>query len=59
MKNVLTFLEFFLSFHSCSKQESKECQEMEHLPSVQEMISEFAPVQISTDLSFLSERERK
>lgn len=32
---------------------------MNSLPSIQEMLSEFAPVRISADLSFFSEREKK
>lgn len=59
MKILLIFLGFFLTFLSSSKQEVEDDEKMDNLPQIQEMISEFAPVRISVDLSFLSEREKK
>lgn len=49
----------FFSLCSCSKQKQQEKENMSELPSVKEMISEFAPVHIRADLSFLTEREKK
>ncbi|MGQ9818563.1 MAG: dipeptidyl-peptidase 3 family protein [Candidatus Kapaibacteriales bacterium] len=59
MKNMLILMGIFSILFAFTKQEVKDLEQMRDLPSTQEMISEFAPVHIKADLSFLSERERK